>query len=39
MSCSAYTLSRGDGTFIHQHVVDTYAAQNATAELLRGNGT
>lgn len=25
----AYTLMRGDATFIHQHVVDTYAAQNA----------
>ena len=29
---SAYTLSKRDGPFIHQHVVDTYAAQNATAE-------
>jgi|SRR5579859_4867507 len=25
----AYTLSLGDATFIHQHVVDAYAAQNA----------
>ena len=28
----AYTLSRGDATFIHQHVVDTYAAQHADAQ-------
>jgi len=27
----AYTLSLGDTTFIHQHAVDTHAAQNATA--------
>lgn len=26
----AYTLSRGDPAFIHQHVVDAWAAQNAT---------
>lgn len=25
----AYTLTRGDPTFIHQHVVDAWAAQNA----------
>jgi hypothetical protein len=25
----AYTLSRGDRAFIHQHVVDAYTAQNA----------
>lgn len=25
----AYTLSRGDAAFIHQHVVDAYAAQTA----------
>ncbi|MEO6654994.1 MAG: DUF5946 family protein [Pyrinomonadaceae bacterium] len=25
-----YTLSRGDAEFIHQHVVDAFAAQNAT---------
>lgn len=25
----AYTLSHGDPTFIHQHVVDTWAAQHA----------
>lgn len=29
---SAYTLTHGDATFIHQHVVDAYAAQNATAD-------
>lgn len=29
---SAYTLSKTDGAFIHQHVVDTYAVQNANAE-------
>lgn len=29
---SAYTLTRGDATFIHQHVVDAWAAQHATAE-------
>jgi hypothetical protein len=28
----AYTLSRGDATFIHQHVVDAFGAQYATAE-------
>ena len=28
---SAYTLTRGDATFIHQHVVDAWAAQNAHA--------
>jgi hypothetical protein len=28
----AYTLTRGDATFIHQHVVDAYAAQRATTE-------
>lgn len=27
----AYTLTRGDATFIHQHVVDAWAAQQATA--------
>ncbi len=27
----AYTLTRGDLTFIHQHVVDAWAAQRATA--------
>ena len=26
----AYTLTRGDAAFIHQHVVDAFAAQNAT---------
>ena len=26
----AYTLTHGDPTFIHQHVVDAFAAQNAT---------
>jgi Family of unknown function (DUF5946) len=26
-----YTLAHGDSAFIHQHVVDTYAAQNAEA--------
>jgi hypothetical protein len=26
----AYTLQRGDATFIHQHVVDAFAAQRAT---------
>ena len=26
----AYTLTRGDGEFIHQHVVDAYAAQHVT---------
>jgi len=26
---SAYTLTHGDTTFIHQHVVDTWAAQHA----------
>lgn len=25
-----YTLTRGDATFIHQHVVDAFAAQSAT---------
>ena len=29
---SAYTLSLGDRTFIHQHVVDAWAAQHANAE-------
>jgi ribosomal protein L4 len=28
----AYTLSRRDLTFIHQHVVDTFAAQHANAQ-------
>ena len=28
----AYTLTRGDATFIHQHVVDAFAAQRATPE-------
>ena len=27
----AYTLTRGDATFIHQHVVDAFAAQHADA--------
>lgn len=27
---SAYTLTHGDPEFIHQHVVDAFAAQNAT---------
>lgn len=26
----AYTLTRGDATFVHQHVVDAWAAQHAT---------
>jgi hypothetical protein len=29
---TAYTLSLGDAEFIHQHVVDAYAAQTATEE-------
>jgi Family of unknown function (DUF5946) len=29
---SAYTLMRGDADFIHQHVVDTFAAQHVTAQ-------
>jgi hypothetical protein len=29
---SAYTLTRGDRTFIHQHVVDAWAAQRASAD-------
>jgi hypothetical protein len=28
---AAYTLAHGDPAFIHQHVVDAYAAQHATA--------
>jgi hypothetical protein len=28
----AYTLARGDGEFIHQHVVDAYAAQHVTQD-------
>jgi Family of unknown function (DUF5946) len=28
----AYTLQRGDATFIHQHVVDAFAAQRANAQ-------
>jgi hypothetical protein len=28
----AYTLTHGDLTFIHQHVVDTWAAQHATPD-------
>jgi hypothetical protein len=28
----AYTLTRGDATFIHQHVIDAYAAQRATSD-------
>ena len=28
----AYTLQRGDATFIHQHVVDAFAAQRATGQ-------
>jgi len=28
----AYTLQRGDAAFIHQHVVDAFAAQRATAQ-------
>jgi uncharacterized protein DUF5946 len=27
-----YTLAHGDPAFIHQHVVDAFAAQNATAD-------
>lgn len=27
-----YTLTRGDPSFIHQHVVDAFAAQQATAD-------
>ena len=29
---SAYTLMRGDADFIHQHVVDAFAAQHVTAQ-------
>ena len=29
---SAYTLTHGDPAFIHQHVVDAYAAQHASPE-------
>jgi hypothetical protein len=29
---SAYTLSLGDRTFLHQHVVDAWAAQHASVE-------
>ncbi len=29
---SAYTLTRGDPTFIHQHVVDAFVAQHVTAQ-------
>lgn len=29
---AAYTLTRGDATFIHQHVVDAWAVQYATPE-------
>ena len=29
---AAYTLTRGDPAFIHQHVVDAFAAQHATAD-------
>ena len=29
---SAYTLTHGDRTFIHQHVVDAWAAQHANAD-------
>ena len=29
---SAYTLTHGDRTFIHQHVVDAWAAQHAHAD-------
>ena len=29
---SAYTLTHGDPEFIHQHVVDAFAAQHATAK-------
>ena len=29
---SAYTLTHGDATFIHQHVVDAWAAQHAHAQ-------
>lgn len=28
----AYTLTRGDDTFIHQHVVDAWAAQHASVD-------
>lgn len=31
-SLAAYTLTRGDAAFIHQHVVDAYAVQHATAQ-------
>ena len=27
---AAYTLTRGDAAFVHQHVVDAFAAQHAT---------
>ena len=30
---SAYTLTHNDGTFLHQHAVDTYAAQHAGATM------
>jgi hypothetical protein len=29
---AAYTLAHGDPAFIHQHVVDAFGAQHATAE-------
>jgi hypothetical protein len=29
---SAYTLTRGDPTFIHQHVVDAWTGQHANAD-------
>lgn len=29
---SCYTLAHGDAAFLHQHVVDAWAAQNATPE-------
>jgi len=29
---TAWTLSRRDASFIHQHVVDAWAAQQATEE-------
>ena len=32
---SAYTLTHGDPAFLHQHVVDAFAAQSANAESKR----
>jgi len=31
---SAYTLTHGDADFIHQHVVDAFAAQHASARAM-----